>query len=57
MGAVAGLLVGALIGGNFATSFEFLKLRGYEATGVLGLLLGMLLGGALASRSRRVARR
>jgi len=58
LGAMVGLFVGAFVGGNFATSFELLHLRGYEATGVLGLVLGMLLGGALAMRwqRRRVAR-
>lgn len=58
MGAVVGLFVGAFVGGNFAPSFQLLHLRGYEATGVLGLVLGMLVGGGLAARwrQRRVAR-
>jgi hypothetical protein len=41
---IAGLLVGALFGGNFATEFTFIGLRGYEATGQVGLLLGAALG-------------
>ncbi|HEU5077532.1 MAG TPA: hypothetical protein VFU02_25240 [Polyangiaceae bacterium] len=55
LGAIAGLFVGALVGGNLATNFEFLDLRGYEATGIVGLLLGMLLGGALTARWGRQA--
>ena len=56
LGAAVGLFVGAFVGGNFATGFQLFHLRGYEATGVLGLVLGVLLGGALAARRRRVAR-
>jgi hypothetical protein len=41
---VLGMLVGALIGGNFATGFQLLGVRGYEATGQVGLILGAALG-------------
>ena len=50
LGAIAGLFLGALFGGNFASSFQFLHLRGYEATGVLGMALGALVGGVLGAR-------
>jgi len=41
---VIGLLVGAWFGGNFATSFEFNGVRGYEATGQVGFILFALAG-------------
>jgi hypothetical protein len=41
-GAVSGLLIGANIGGNWATSFSLGSLHGYEATGMLGALIGAL---------------
>jgi len=53
LGAVVGLFLGAHVGGNFTPDFRFLHLRGYEATGVLGLLLGIFVGGALGARWRR----
>ena len=56
MGAFLGgcllLVLGAFVGGNFATSVELFGLRGYEATGVLGLLMGLVVGAALAVRLR-----
>lgn len=42
--AAVGLIIGALIGGNFFTGFELFGLRGYEAMGVLGLITGFILG-------------
>jgi len=39
-----GLIVGALIGGNYAEQFVFNGVRGYEATGQVGLILGALMG-------------
>lgn len=57
LGAVVGLVVGAFAGGNLATRFELFELRGYEATGIVGLAVGMLLGGvAGALLGRRSAR-
>jgi hypothetical protein len=39
-----GLIIGALFGGNYAQQFVFNGVRGYEATGQLGLILGALIG-------------
>jgi len=39
-----GLIIGALIGGNYAEQFVFNDVRGYEATGQIGLILGVLIG-------------
>jgi hypothetical protein len=44
---VLGLIAGAIYGGNYATQFEFNGLRGYEATGQIGLILGCVTGAAL----------
>jgi hypothetical protein len=44
-----GLVAGSTYGGNYATEFEFNRLRGYEAAGQLGALLGFVGGGALCS--------
>lgn len=44
VGAVVGLLLGAFLGGNWATGFQLFHLRGYEAMGVVGLILGGALG-------------
>jgi len=41
---VIGLIIGALIGGNYAEQFVFNGVRGYEATGQVGLVLGALIG-------------
>lgn len=56
VGFVFGLIVGAIIGGNFFTGFEFGEIRGYEAVGnisamvgsVIGFLFGMISGVKLA---------
>jgi hypothetical protein len=48
LGAAGGLFLGALIGGNWATEVELFGVRGYEATGLLGMLVGAS-AGALAS--------
>jgi hypothetical protein len=37
-------LLGILIGGNFFESFEAFGLRGYEATGQLGVIIGAIFG-------------
>jgi hypothetical protein len=42
--AAVGLIIGALIGGNFFPNFVLFGLRGYEAMGVLGFILGFILG-------------
>jgi LPXTG-motif cell wall-anchored protein len=39
-----GMLIGALIGGNFAEQFVFNGVQGYEATSQVGLILGALIG-------------
>lgn len=41
---IIGLIVGALIGGNYARQFVFNGVRGYEATGQLGFIFGVLIG-------------
>ena len=41
---VIGLIIGALIGGNYAEQFVFNGVRGYEATGQVGFILGILTG-------------
>ncbi len=46
---VLGLLIGMLIGGNYAEQFMFNGVRGYEATGQIGLIAGALLGLFLGS--------
>jgi len=38
------MLIGAYIGGNFATNFQFIGVRGYEATGQVGFIVGAALG-------------
>jgi hypothetical protein len=49
LGAIVLFLVGAIVGGNFATDFELAGLRGYEAAGVLGILVGLVTGGGAAA--------
>jgi hypothetical protein len=44
VGAALGLILGALIGGNWAASVELFGLRGYEAAGLLGLVVGAVAG-------------
>ena len=41
---LAGLVGGTLFGGNYAEQFVFNGVRGYEATGQLGMLLGAIAG-------------
>lgn len=41
---VIGLVVGAVIGGNFAREFVFYGVQGYEAVGQIGFLLGICIG-------------
>jgi hypothetical protein len=45
LGGFLGLVLGAFIGGNFASNSELLGWRGYEGAGRWGLLLGLALGG------------
>ena len=47
--AVVGFVVGATYGGNHATDFEFNGLRGYEATGQIGMLLGFIAGSTVCA--------
>jgi uncharacterized membrane protein len=57
-GAGIGFVIGDLYGGNYAVDFEFAGVRGYEATGVLGVIIGGIGGAAVSivvvwrSRSR-----
>lgn len=55
-GGVALFVVGAFLGGNVTPHFEFAGLRGYEATGVLGLMVGLVAGGALGLKLARKRR-
>ena len=56
LGAILGLFFGAFLGGNFATDFQLFGLRGYEATGILGLGIGLMLGALIGARwARRAA--
>lgn len=41
---VIGLLIAMYIGGNYAEDFVFNGVRGYEATGQIGIILGSLIG-------------
>jgi len=41
---VIGMIVGALIGGNYAEQFVFNGVQGYEATGQVGFILAALIG-------------
>jgi amino acid transporter len=43
LGMVIGTMIGMNIGGNYFTSFTFLGLRGYEATGQIGMVVGGVL--------------
>jgi len=56
---ILGWLIGAYFGGNFAQTFVFNGVRGYEATGQLGAIIGAVLGITLSSfilfiHSRRI---
>ncbi len=46
---ILGLLAGIVFGGNYAVQFVFNGVRGYEATGQIGLIAGALLGLFLGS--------
>lgn len=55
---ILGMLIGAWFGGNYAENFQFNGVRGYEATGQIGLMCGsfaLLLLGAFywAKNSRK----
>jgi hypothetical protein len=50
VGGVALFVIGAFFGGNLATDFTLAGLRGYEATGIVGLFLGVVGGGALGAQ-------
>jgi hypothetical protein len=56
VGAVAGFIIGANVGGNWFTSFSIGSLHGYEATAWVGAAAGAILGGVvtlwLAQRRR-----
>jgi hypothetical protein len=39
-----GLIIGALLGGNYAEQFVFNGVQGYEATGQIGFILGASIG-------------
>ena len=41
---MVGMLIGVLIGGNYATGFQFNGVRGYEASGQVGFIIGAALG-------------
>jgi hypothetical protein len=41
---IVGMLIGALIGGNYAEQFVFNGVQGYEATGQIGFILFVLIG-------------
>ena len=42
--ALAFLIIGVQIGGNYFTDFEAFGGRGYEATGTLGMYIGLGIG-------------
>lgn len=42
--AISGLLIGMYLGGNYFVNFEFAKVRGYEAVGILGMIFGVGIG-------------
>jgi hypothetical protein len=48
IGAVAGFIIGANIGGNWFTSFSIGGLHGYEATAWVGATVGGILVGVVA---------
>ena len=50
-----GMLIGAWIGGNYATDFQFNGVRGYEATAQIGFffsLVVLLIVGFFARRTK-----
>ncbi len=50
-----GMIISALIGGNYAEQFVFNGVQGYEATGQIGFILGISIG--LISGWRFLAKR
>ena len=50
-----GMIIGALLGGNYAEQFVFNGVQGYEATGQIGFILGISIG--LISGWRFLAKR
>ena len=48
IGALVGLIIEAIIGGNYMTEFEFGCVRGYEATGRIGAFIGVAVGALLS---------
>jgi len=49
IGSIFGLIIGAFIGGNYFTAFEFFGVRGYEAVGDIGALQGAAIGALLGA--------
>ena len=45
-----GMIIGALLGGNYAEQFIFNGVQGYEATGQIGFILGISIGLVLGWR-------
>ena len=39
-----GMIIGALLGGNYAEQFVFNGVQGYEATSQIGFILGVSIG-------------
>lgn len=48
IGAALGLIIGAMIGGNYLTEFVFGDVRGYEAAGKAGTFIGVAVGALLS---------
>lgn len=48
-----GMLIGAWFGGNYAESFRFAGVQGYEATGQAGFIIGAFVGICLSEFLRR----
>jgi hypothetical protein len=46
---IIGMGVFTLVGGNYAVDFTAFGLRGYEATGIIGLYVGLIIGTVLAA--------
>lgn len=53
VGGAALFVLGAFVGGNLTPDFSFAGLRGYEATGIVGLLVGMVTGAGLGAQLAR----
>jgi hypothetical protein len=52
-GAVAGLWIGMIIGGNLFTDLELFDMSGYEFFGTIGAFVGAILGLAGGFRLRK----